>query len=104
MPWLLMMIFLFITTASADTIPVLAMNDQNVLITGEISNSDYTESLKILKETMDKKVVEGISVLEQSGQGWQLSKFSLGLGLTGEIGAGPYKYSSTLKQRFVYSR
>ena len=99
-----MMIFLFITTASAGSIPVLAMNDQNVLITGEISQTDYIESLQILKETMDKKVVAGISLLEQEGLGWQLSKFSLGLGLTGEIGVGPYKYSSTLKQRFVYSR
>lgn len=103
MPWP-MMIFLFITTASAGSIPVLALNDQGVLVTGDISSSDYIESLKVLKETMDKKVVTGISVMESDGTGWQLSKFSLGLGLTGEIGIGPYKYSSTLKQRFVYSR
>lgn len=99
-----MMIFLFITTASAGSIPVLALNDQGVLVTGDISSSDYIESLKVLKETMDKKVVTGISAMESDGTGWQLSKFSLGLGLTGEIGIGPYKYSSTLKQRFVYSR
>ncbi|MES2526453.1 MAG: hypothetical protein V4598_05175 [Bdellovibrionota bacterium] len=104
MPWFMMMIFTLITTASAFAIPVLALNDQNVLISGEISTTDYIESLRVLKETMDQKVVTGISILERDGQGWQLSKFSLGLGLTGEIGVGPFKYSSTLKQRFVYSR
>lgn len=103
MPWIVMILFL-ITTASAGSIPVLALNDQGVLITGDISSSDYIENLSVLKETMDKKVVAGISAMESDGSGWQLSKFSLGLGLTGEIGVGPYKYSSTLKQRFVYSR
>ncbi len=97
-----MMIFFFSSLSFAG-IPVLGLSDSNQIITGEISEKDYADTLKVLKNTMDQKVVIGISAIETSSQ-WQLSKFSLGLGLTGEIGIGPYKYSSALKQRFVYSR
>ncbi len=101
MPWLMMI--LLSSLLSFAGIPVLGMSDTNQVITGEISEKDYADTLKVLKDTMDQKVVVGISAIETSSH-WQLSKFSLGLGLTGEVGIGPYKYSSALKQRFVYSR
>lgn len=102
MSWPLI-VFVLMTSSYAG-IPVLAVNDNDEVITGEISESQYIETMKTLKETMDQKVVIGISALEADDSGWKLSKFSLGLGLTGEIGVGPWKYSSALKQRFVYSR
>lgn len=102
MPSFLMILLL--SSFSVAGIPILGLNDRQEIVSGEISEKDYVDSLKVLKQALDEKVVVGISAVENSSTHWQLSKFSLGLGLTGEVGVGPYKYSSALKQRFVYSR
>lgn len=98
------MILLVLMTSSFAGIPVLGMNAENEVITGEITEKDYSESLKILKGALDEKIVQSINLPESTESEWKLSKFSLGLGLTGEVGIGPYKYSSALKHRFIYSR
>lgn len=95
---------LFLMTSAFAGIPVLALQENGESIVGEIAEGEYIETISKLKEAMDQKVVVGISAIEDSDSGWKLSKFSLGLGLTGEIGVGPWKYSSALKQRFIYSR
>lgn len=102
MSWILLPLIM-IGYAGAVSIPVLALNDKGEFIEGKIEDRDYVESLRIMKETMDQEVLPRIQQ-ETSQARWQLSKFTLGLGLTGEIGAGPFKYSGAVKQRFVYSR
>jgi len=102
MSWALVTIVLM--SSSFAGIPVLALRDNHEVVTGEISESHYIETIKTLKETMDQKVVVGISAIDSNDPGWKLSRFSLGMGLTGEIGIGPYKYSGAIKQRFIYSR
>ena len=102
MSWILI---LFITLGTSFAgIPVLGINTNDEVITGEISEKDYSETLRVLKSTMDDKIVQTLSAPETAETHWQMNKFSLGLGLTGEVGAGPFKYSGVLKQRFIYSR
>lgn len=101
MTWILLPLFLMLQ-ATAASIPVLALNEKGEFIEGQIEEKDYVQTLKAMKEAVDQKVMALDP--DDSGKKWQLSKFSVGLGLTGEIGVGPYKYSSTIKQRFFYSR
>ncbi len=101
MSWILIPLF-FLSHIFAASIPVLGLSDQGESMEGLIEEKDYADTLVIMKEAIDQKVV-GVSESNRE-KNWQLSKFSVGLGLTGEIGIGPYKYSSAIKQRFVYSR
>lgn len=100
---LLVLLIIFASEAHAG-IPVLGINSNNEVISGEISEKDYSDTLKILKQSLDEKVLPSVSAAEAPEALWKLSKFSLGLGLTGEVGVGPFKYSSALKHRFIYSR
>lgn len=103
MKQLLVLVIILATNAHAG-IPVLGVNSSDEVIAGEISEKDYSETLKILKQSLDDKVLPAVSSTEAPEAKWKLNKFSLGLGLTGEVGVGPYKYSSALKHRFIYSR
>lgn len=102
MSWVLI---LFITLGTSFAgIPVLGITTNDEVISGEISEKDYSETLRVLKTTMDEKVVRSLSAPAAGETHWQMNKFSLGLGLSGEVGAGPFKYSGVLKHRFIYSR
>lgn len=100
----LLVLFISLGSVAHAGIPVLGVGSRDEVFTGEISEKDYSETLKILKQSLDDKVLPSITVSETPEAKWKLRKFSLGLGLTGEVGIGPYKYSSALKHRFIYSR
>lgn len=103
MRWLPVLL-LFLTNFSFAGIPVLALSEDGREIVGEIEEHHYSETLIALKEGVDQKIAGELMSVSAPERGWRLSTFTVGLGLTGEIGVGPFKYSGVLKQRFLYSR
>lgn len=87
------------STVHAGTIKVIG--PKNVL--GEMSSENYRETMIITKNAVDSQVATGLASYEDRG-GWQLVKFSVGLGENGSIGIGPYQFGAILKQRLFYVR
>ncbi len=97
-------ILLLMSIFPAHALHVFAVKENQESIEGEIAPENYIHSLVTIKKTLDDKVVSSLQDLPTESSVWKLQKFSLGIGLTGEIGIGPYKFGHALKQRFVYTR
>lgn len=94
-----LLLFLFVSTSYA-AIPVIG--HEGVL--GSMSSQEYSETLVMMKETVDRDLISSAQLKSTEKALWKLSQLSIGLGLTGEVGIGPYKFGTTLKQRFIYVR
>jgi hypothetical protein len=90
--------FLLVSHTTLAAIPVLTADG----LIGEISSEEYSKTIITVKEGIDQNLV--LSLKEPQGIYWKLDKISVGVGATGEIGIGPYKLGSSIKQRFLYAR
>ncbi len=94
--------FLFLNVCHAGPIPIIGHTRNSTYIYSEMMPEDYIEILKITKSALDEKVVQSLNA--EASKNWKLNKISIGLGVTGEVGIGPYKFGKSLKQRFVFTR
>lgn len=93
-----LLLFLLVSTSYA-AIPVIG--PEGVL--GTMSSQEYSDTLVMMKDSVDRDLMSA-QLKSDSTSVWKLSQISIGLGLTGEVGVGPYKFGTTLKQRFIYVR
>lgn len=93
---------LFVFQAQAEEIKVIGLSKRGINVRG-ISNSNYIESLFSMKKAVDHQLVDGLKSVQANSR-WKLSKFSVGLGASGEIGIGPFQIGASIKQRLFYSR
>jgi hypothetical protein len=100
---LILIFHLSVDSALSAEIPVLGGDGKSEVILGTISKEVYVDTLVATKAAIDDRIANGLSVFPDGG-GWKLDRFSIGLGLTGEIGVGPYKFGTALKQRLMYGR
>lgn len=88
---------------AAAPITVIGHDGEHEVI-GEMTPEEYSKTMVLLKDAFDDQVVNGLASYQDRGPRWQLQKFSLGIGVNGEIGIGPFKFAKALKQRFFYAR
>jgi len=88
----------------AAPIQVLTLDANAKTAIQKIDANRYIKTLVALKTSIDQQVIKGLGALRNSTGSWEMKKFSIGLGATGEIGIGPWTVGKTLKQRFVYTR
>ncbi|HXH76481.1 MAG TPA: hypothetical protein VNJ08_16035 [Bacteriovoracaceae bacterium] len=98
------MIFALVGTCYAGPIKVLGYDGNSKMIVGEMSPDTYIETILMTKDALDKQAITGLKNFHDKGPSWQLAKVSLGLGATGEIGIGLFKFGKSLRHRFVYSK
>lgn len=94
-----LLIFVLLTGQSYASIPVLSPDG----VLGSLTADEYTETLISTKEALDRDLMQTLTVSEKRSS-WKLSQIVVGLGINGEIGVGPYKFGTTLKQRFIFVR
>jgi hypothetical protein len=89
---------------SEDLIALVGADDNNNSVTKIISGKDYEEKVsKIITEFRTSTVpVVTAERGESKSSKWKMKKFSIGLGLAGEIGIGPWKIGSEVKQRIFF--
>ena len=104
MPAILVLLFMFTGHASALEIPVIGRTQDSRYIYGAISEERYIETLMQMKAGIDSQLISTLPATTDKSQGLKLKKISVGLGASGEIGIGPYKFGKAVKQRFVYGR
>jgi hypothetical protein len=90
--------------AHAAPIRIIGHTSDSKYILREVTQKDYIETMVTIKKALEEEVVSGLSHHEDKTPHWQLQKFSIGLGATGEIGIGPFTFGKALKQRFIYTR
>jgi hypothetical protein len=93
-----LLLLLLISSSSFAAIPVVAPEG----VIGSITSAEYSETLVTLKDSVDRDLISNVQV--NNTNKWKLSQIWVGLGLTGEIGIGPFKLGTTLKQRFLFVR
>ncbi len=98
----ILIFLIFIGTSHAGPIRIIGHTRNSTYIYSEMKPEDYIETLKRTKSALDEKVVQSLKA--DQGKSWKLNKISVGLGVTGEVGIGPYKFGKSLKQRFVFTR
>jgi hypothetical protein len=104
MPAFLVLLCLSTGHLFAMDIPVIGRTTDSRYIYGAISEENYIETLTQLKAGIDSQLISTLPVNSDKSQGLKLKKISVGLGASGEIGIGPYKFGKAVKQRFVYGR
>jgi uncharacterized protein YpmS len=100
----ILVILIFIGNCQAAAIKVLAWDGSSEVIVDEITTEQYQRTLTLIKSALDTQIISGLANYQEQGPSWRLAKISLGLGASGEIGIGPFKFGKALKQRFIYSR
>jgi hypothetical protein len=100
----ILFIFILIQNCYAGNIQIIGQTSNSKFIAPQISSDAYVQTLLLLKQGIDSQVVNGLGSLDAPAASWQLQKFSVGVGMSGEIGVGPYKFGKAIKQRFVFSR
>jgi hypothetical protein len=96
--------FLFIMSSSHAAIHVIGSNGDSEEVLGTLSQEEYSKTLLATKQGIDHEIMTALSTPESRRTKWKLRRISVGLGATGEIGIGPYKFGSAIKQRFIYAR
>ena len=104
MPAFLVLLCLCISNVFATEIPVIGRTSDSRYVYGAISEENYIETLTQLKAGIDSQLISTLPENSDKSQGLKLKKISVGLGASGEIGIGPYKFGKAVKQRFVYGR
>jgi hypothetical protein len=99
----LLVLFALVASALAGPIKVIGLTDDSTVIIQEISSADYRRSLSTMLSEVEQQLIIPLAPKDSSGN-WHLKRIVVGLGMTGEIGIGPYKIGTALKQRFVYGR
>lgn len=102
MPYLILMT-LFTGSLLAETVSIISYDGRSRAYINEISEEEYTKTLVATKLGVDQELISPLKEDSKKGP-WKLDKISVGLGATGEIGIGPYKYGVAIKQRFIYGR
>lgn len=73
----------------------------------EVVTKTSVVSLKeALSQTLETQKTMALDVLNQNNDqtSWKLSQFTLGLGLEGEAGIGPWNLGLAIKQRLVFKK
>jgi hypothetical protein len=90
-----------------------ALSAQNVYVIGPDSKGEdiiYPTQSKILEAALTKarfeyfKVANSVLDKNRDLSSWELSQFTLGLGVEGEAGIGPWNLGLAVKQRLVFKR
>lgn len=97
----LLALVLFISSSHA-AITVIGSDGETDQILGTISQEEYTQTILMTKSGLDKEIIENLNAPSHSS--WKMDKISVGVGATGEVGIGPYKFGTALKQRFIFAR
>lgn len=100
----ILMALLLLSFSWAGPIPVLAVNTRSQAVVAKVDSEHYARTILLIKEALDHQLPQSLKAMDSKASSWKLQKFSVGLGVNGEIGLGPYKFGQALKQRFVYSR
>ncbi|MCR9205013.1 MAG: hypothetical protein NXH75_10575 [Halobacteriovoraceae bacterium] len=94
-------------------ISVALRAEQNVYLIGADKNNKeviYKTNVNSLQRSLSKTLAAqktmALDVLEQNKDesSWKLSKFTLGLGVEGEAGIGPWNLGVAVKQRLVFEK
>ncbi len=104
MPAIFVLLCLAFNPVYALDIPVIGRTTDSRYIYGAISEENYIETLTQLKAGIDSQLISTLPANSDKSPGLKLKKISVGLGASGEIGIGPYKFGKAVKQRFVYGR
>ncbi len=101
---LIFSLMIFPMASHSAPIQIIAFDDDKEYVYGALTPEAYSETLLKTKAGLDQQIVQSLPTGTGDSEHWYLEKISIGLGVTGEVGIGPWKYGMTLKQRFVYSR
>ena len=66
------------------------------------SSKSIQESLKKINQSKNEAVLRSLENFQNKSK-WKVSKVSIGLGLSGEAGIGPWNLGLAIKQRLVYT-
>ncbi|HXH76484.1 MAG TPA: hypothetical protein VNJ08_16050 [Bacteriovoracaceae bacterium] len=100
----IIMILAMVGTCNAASIKVLGIDGNSKIVMGEMRPDIYVETIFLTKNALDQQAISGLENFKDKGPSWRLSRISMSVGVTGEVGFGPFKYGKSLKQRFVYTR
>lgn len=90
--------------AANKEIAIIAV-DNNGLERVEIVNSDKLgKKMSRLINEANQSVATQMSGQDFNAGGWKMKKFSLGLGLSGEIGIGPWDIGAAVRQRIIFKK
>ncbi|MCP4912359.1 MAG: hypothetical protein GY909_04505 [Oligoflexia bacterium] len=85
-------------------LPVIMVDENGVERVETLSKESYQKSFTYILNQANE-AASGLNGQESlAGSSYKLSKFSLGLGLEGKIGLGPWDLGLALKQRFIFKR
>lgn len=94
-------------------VSVALQAEQNVYLIGADENNKeviYKTNVPSLQHSLSKALnaqkTMALDVLEKNNDesSWKLSKFTLGLGVEGEAGIGPWNLGVAVKQRLVFKK
>lgn len=71
-----------------------------------ISKADAVNVTKSLSKALETQKIYALEVLEknQDKSNWSLDKFTVGLGIEGEAGIGPWNLGLAIKQRLEFKK
>lgn len=100
---LLLSTVLFTQVVSANNIVVIGVNDKG---DEQVHQTTMEKVEKALLKANEERKNLALQVLEknQDQSQWKLSKFSLGLGVEGQAGIGPWNLGLAIKQRLVLKK
>ncbi len=93
----------FIANANA-AINVITVDENGIESVSQISNIQYKSHVKNSIQAITESVDHALKTSETSSDNWYLKTISVGLGLSGTVGLGPYNLGTTVRQRFNYEK
>lgn len=93
----------FLSAASANNLLIIGVNDNNEEHVHQ-TKIEKVESALIAANAERQKLALEVLQKNQDQSSWKLSKFSLGLGVEGEAGIGPWNLGLAIKQRVFFKR
>lgn len=90
---------------NASEILLLGVNDKGEEVQRELKADDYSNHLSKTLIAINNSVLERLPVeVEKSQNGYKLNKVSIGLGMSGEFGLGPWTLGAAVKHRIIFKR
>jgi hypothetical protein len=104
----LFVLYLVASTSSASSIKTIKIVAWDKItkaeVIEEISSSDYSKMLNQTKAQVSQLVVESFDGVQLRAFNYSLKTIVFGIGASGEIGLGPWKFGTGFRQRFYFKR
>tara|TARA_R110002072_G_scaffold534_5_gene3775 strand:+ start:31508 stop:31819 length:312 start_codon:yes stop_codon:yes gene_type:complete len=84
-------------------LPVITLDENGVEKVSTLTKESYQKSFSFILDQANQAALS-LDGTHKAVNDWKLTKFSLGLGLAGTVGLGPWDLGLSLKQRFIFTK